>query len=205
MQNENKVYCKKEKTLIKKIAEDRDKKSFELLYKNYYQRIYQFIFRLTKKNEITEEVINDTFFVVWEKIKYFEHKSELSTWIHGIAYRIGLKALEKHKRNLRLIDKSDEVNLSDIIDINEESNPEIKAINNRSYRDLLEKIDNLSDSHQSVVTLCAQGYSYQEISCIINCPENTVKTRMFYAKKLLLKKITENNKNILMYGYIAIH
>jgi RNA polymerase sigma-70 factor (ECF subfamily) len=65
------------------------------LYGNYYQRLSRLLARMSVRREDIEEVINDTFWVIWTKAGEFRGASQLSTWIIGIAYRRALNALRR--------------------------------------------------------------------------------------------------------------
>src|SRR5580693_5020573 len=77
-----------------------DRRALEELYLGYHRRLARFLSRFTSRYENVEEIINDTFMVVWQHAKDFRHASQVSTWIIGIAYRTALKSLRQQK-NLR--------------------------------------------------------------------------------------------------------
>jgi RNA polymerase sigma-70 factor, ECF subfamily len=68
------------------------------LYLLYYHRLTRFVNRMTRRHELIYELINDTFFVVWEKAGKFRGDSRVSTWIMGIAYRRGLNLMRVEYR-----------------------------------------------------------------------------------------------------------
>ena len=70
-----------------------DRAAFKELYLLYHRRLARFLTRLTTRYDVAEEVINDTFWVVWQRAADFRGASQVSTWIMGIAYRRGLKTL----------------------------------------------------------------------------------------------------------------
>jgi RNA polymerase sigma-70 factor (ECF subfamily) len=103
----------------------------------------------------------------------------------GIAYRQAKKLLVKNSKH-RVVD-SDEEALATTVDAHPDADPELAAISD-SYSALLQKgMSGLQEHHRVVVELTAMGHSYGEISQIVGCPENTVKTRMFHAR-LQLKR-----------------
>src|SRR5580692_2771141 len=83
--------------LIARIAEG-DRRAFEELYNLYHRRMARFLTRLTRRYDIAEEVINDTFWVVWRNAKSFRGDSQPSTWILGIAYRKARSAFRAASR-----------------------------------------------------------------------------------------------------------
>ena len=84
-----------ERELLDRIARSKDQAAFRSLYGNYYQRLTRLLSRMSVRREDIEEVINDTFWVVWTKAGEFRGASQLSTWIIGIAYRRALNALRR--------------------------------------------------------------------------------------------------------------
>ena len=77
-----------------------DRRAFEELYVSYRHRVARFVLRLAPRHEIAEEVVDDTFWVVWRKAKQFRGDARVSTWIMGIAYRRALKMLRDARADL---------------------------------------------------------------------------------------------------------
>src|ERR1700683_3602392 len=75
-----------------------DRRAMEELYLGYHRRLARFLSRFTPRYENVEEIINDTFMVVWQRAKDFRHASQVSTWIIGIAYRTALKSLRQDRK-----------------------------------------------------------------------------------------------------------
>lgn len=166
--------------LLQRVA-TRDKQAFERLYARYYQPLSRYLSRLMRRPDMVEEAVNDTMFVVWEKAARFEGRSKVSTWITGIAYLKGIKALDRIKtrpeQNAESVNKAEEV-------------PEDNNLITRLGLDdwLTSGLELISPDQRSVVELTYySGYSYQEIADLMDCPVNTVKTRMFHARKRLAK------------------
>src|ERR1700723_4409654 len=76
-----------------------DRRALEELYLGYHRRLTRFLSRFTARYENVEEIINDTFMVVWQHAKDFRHASQVSTWIIGIAYRTALKSFRRQKNH----------------------------------------------------------------------------------------------------------
>lgn len=88
-----------ELALLSRIAA-RDSQAMHELYHLYHRRLARFLMRLTSRYDLAEEVINDTFWVVWQHAADFRGASQLSTWIFGIAYRRALKTLKRVRPDL---------------------------------------------------------------------------------------------------------
>src|ERR1041384_2134496 len=75
-----------------------DRDALRELYNVYYHPLLRFIYRVTGQLELAQEGINDVMMVVWRNSESFGHRSSVSTWIMGIAYRKALKLLERSRR-----------------------------------------------------------------------------------------------------------
>ena len=174
--------------LVALVAE-KDKKAFEQLYKRYYHRVFQFAFRMVKDRQVVEEVVDDTLFAVWKSAGNFQGRSAVSTWIFGIAYRRSLKALESGRRHQGV-----EANLERVhaeMDLHPDTDPAAAALSRDLHAQLKVGIDQLSDDHRAVMLLTIMGYNYTEIAAVVDCPANTVKTRMFHARRNLKGLLTD--------------
>src|ERR1700693_4186075 len=77
-----------------------NRQALEELYLSYHRRLARFLSRFTSRYENVEEIINDTFMVVWQSAKDFRHASQVSTWIIGISYRTALKSLRRQRNHI---------------------------------------------------------------------------------------------------------
>ena len=159
----------------------KDKVAFEKLYSRFYTPLTGYLGSLMRRAEMVEGVVNDTLLVVWEKAEQVQGRSKVSTWITGIAYLKGIKALDK----LRMMPEQQAQSLHDAEEIEETRN----LISRLGLQDWLASgLDQISVDQRSVVELTyISGYSYLEIADIMKCPVNTVKTRMFHARRRLAK------------------
>jgi RNA polymerase sigma-70 factor (ECF subfamily) len=152
-----------------------DRRALEELYLGYHRRLSRFLSRFTPRYENIEEIINDTFMVVWQSAKDFRNASQVSTWIIGIAYRTALKSLRRQKNHTaaRSLDDYPEQTVDPTSDT--EVNDWVKHGLNRlpvEQRLTLELAYNM-------------GHSLEEIAAITECPVGTVKARMFHAREKL--------------------
>jgi len=170
-----------------------DRTALHELYTHYYHPVLRFIYRVTRRLDLAQEGVNDTMMVVWRNSQSFNHRSSVSTWIMGIAYRKALKALAASKR------WSDRFAAIDFDAWIEHSGPAAEQSDDGDLRDLLEQsLRHLSPEHRAVVELTYfYGCSYEEIALIADCPVNTVKTRMFHARAKLKKLLPLLGKDSL--------
>jgi RNA polymerase sigma factor (sigma-70 family) len=162
--------------LIHRVAAH-DGMAFETLYRGYCPRLRRFIVRVTRRPQIVDEIVNDTMLVVWRKASSYNLASNVSTWIFGIAWRRALKALKR-------IDNPVEFDPDDCPA--ESAEPEGLFLEEEKRATIARALDALSHEHRTVLELCYfDGRSCAEIAGIMRCPVNTVKTRMFHARRRL--------------------
>lgn len=166
----------------------RDRVAFEALYRRYHRRLFGFVGRWVRDPNLIEEIVDDVLFTVWTSAEKFEERSKVSTWIFGIAYRRTMVATRE---------RPEERSLDNVA----EPSAEDAALGAVVLRDALTRaMGDLSADHRAVITLTYfEGCSYAEIAKILACPVNTVKTRMFFARKQLRRSLVRG------WGHPSIH
>src|SRR6202451_3999107 len=151
------------------------RQALEELYLSYHRRLARFLSRFTPRYENVEEIINDTFMVVWQSAKDFRYASQVSTWIIGIAYRTALKSFRRQKNHsaARSLD-----------DLPEQT---IDPTSDTEVQDWLKHGLTQLPMEQRLARELAyhMGQSLEEIAAITECPVGTVKARMFHAREKL--------------------
>lgn len=180
--------------LLTRIAA-KDRKAFEEFYYLYAEGFGKFLMKMLKQKDWVDEAVNDVMLAVWQQAERYEpERGRLSTWLFGIAHNKGLKILERNGRYREeaLADYSDEVDaeedspISFDSAISHASEPERVVMGWQLGDAMAWAFSKLSTDHLTVVELCfSEGYSYREIADIVGCPINTVKTRLFHARKHL--------------------
>ena len=171
-----------ERELLRRIsAGDRD--AFRDLYVRYHRRLARFLARLTHGRDDAEDIINDTLWIVWQRAGDFRNASRVSTWIMGIAYRRALKLITRaaiHARAMTLESSATEHATADGL--------EATLDRQRMQRALAQ----LPPEQRLVLEFTYYlDHSCEEIAEIMECPVNTVKTRMFYARRKLRTLLSE--------------
>jgi RNA polymerase sigma-70 factor (ECF subfamily) len=170
-----------DRELLRRSAEG-ERVAFEELYALYYRRLFGFALKITRRAELVEEIVNDVLLAVWREAARFDGRSRVSSWIFGIAWRQSLKALERDRR--RADREAEAVAYQEIADPS--PGPERMAAANESGGAVRRALTALSPEQRAVVELTFfEGLSYPEIATILACPVNTVKTRMFHARRRL--------------------
>ena len=152
--------------------------AFEALYRGYFPRLTRFLNGMTRSVQLIEEIVNDTMLVVWQKAGTFDGTCKLSTWIFAIAYRKARKAIKG-------LDEPVDVD-PDLFEGDAGFEPEHELELQRLRRAIGAALDDLPAAQRAVVHLTYHHeMGYADIAAIMDCPVNTVKTRMFHARRRL--------------------
>lgn len=171
--------------LLEKIAEG-DRKAFKALYIKYQPRLVKFCSRLLKNDiSIAADVTDEALIEVWRSAGSFSGRSQPSTWIHSIARFRMIAYLRKNKEVLLDNDLAS-LNLEDTA-----LSAEDKIFINDRNDQLIESLGKLSKKHREIIELVYfRELSIKDISAMLDISDNTVKTRMFYARKHLKTILT---------------
>ena len=151
----------------------------QVLYGRHHVRVYRFGLRLVRDEQAAEDLISEVFLDVWRQAGKFEGRSAVSTWLLAITRFKALSALRRRK----------DVELDDEAATRSRIRPTIRK--RRCRRRIPVKrcgkcLTGLSPDHREIVDLVYyHEKSVEEVAEIVGIPENTVKTRLFYARKKL--------------------
>lgn len=172
------ISASEEVSLLGRVAAE-DADAFERLYRLYRPRLQRFVRGVTKQPALVEEILDDTMLVVWRKAYTFNHSCKVSTWILAIAYRQALKALRRHGA-------PPEFETGELPEVAGMIGPEDELQQLELRRHLDAALATLSAEQRAVMELTYYfGYACREIAQIVGCPVDTVKTRMFHARRKL--------------------
>ncbi|MFZ1108283.1 MAG: sigma-70 family RNA polymerase sigma factor [Rhodomicrobium sp.] len=176
---------------LKQVANG-DKKGLETLYTRYSNRTFKFLLRLTTNRTAAEDLTHDVFLEVWKSAKRFEARSTVATWIFSIAR---YKAYDQGRRQKTLTEHD--------LPTPPEPTPESMAMQASSSDYMRACLSALSLEHREIIDLVYyHDMSVKEASEILDIPEATVKTRMFYARRKLKEMLlAEGDQNdVFSYG-----
>ncbi len=167
-----------DEALIGRIATG-DKVAMQVLFARHHVRVYRFVLRLVRDQTKAEDLISEVFLDVWRQAGKFEARSAVSTWLLAIARYKALSALRR-----RPDEELDDETAAAIEDPGDD--PET-ALEKKDKGEILRKcLTALSPEHREIIDLVYyHEKSVEEVAEIVGIPGNTVKTRMFYARKRL--------------------
>ncbi len=158
-----------------------DQQAFSQLYLRYQSKLVRYCARVLKDDVAqAADIVDEAMFDVWRSAGNFAGRSKPSTWIYSIA----------RNKLISWLRKTSEVTLEDesILDalIDPAATPAEELAMDDMQQQLLRLMDQLTDEHREVLKLTYfEDKSVKEAAELLGISENTVKTRMFYARKRL--------------------
>ena len=167
-----------DEVLIGRIANG-DRLAMQVLFARHHVRVFRFVVRLVRNESTAEDLISEVFLDVWRQADRFEGRSAVTTWLLSIARFKALSALRRRPE-----EELDEETAGAIEDPSDD--PEV-ALEKKDKGAIIRKcLTGLSAEHREIIDLVYyHEKSVEEVAEIVGIPENTVKTRMFYARKKL--------------------
>jgi RNA polymerase sigma-70 factor (ECF subfamily) len=162
--------------LIRSIAAG-DKRAMQILFARHNVRVFRFLARFVGDRSAAEDLVSEVFLDIWRQAGRFQDRSQVTTWLLAIARNKALSALQR-----RSTEELDEEAVAAVEDTDQ--NPEITIHTRQTSAILLSCLTQLSPPHREVIDLVYyHEKSTDEAAEITGVPQNTVKTRMFYARK----------------------
>ena len=181
-----------DQVLIKEIL-DGKKSSFEELMKKYNRKIYNFVYRMVRDEEIAVELTQDFFIKIYNVFSKYNFKYKFSTWAYRICYNLVIDYLRKNRVYIDSLDNniSHKQMLESRNYVFENGFTQLEKEELREY--LWEIVDSISIKYRELILLrYLQGLKYDEIAEITELPVGTVKNRIFKAKEILRMEIEKN-------------
>jgi RNA polymerase sigma-70 factor (ECF subfamily) len=173
-----------DEALLQSIAAG-DQRALKVLFARHNVRLFRFLMRFLACEETAEELLNEVFIEVWRNAGQFGARSRVSTWLLAIGRYKALSALRRRSNH--------EVN-DEVVEFMEDpsDDPEVTLQKSERSEILRDCLKQLSAAHREIIDLIYyHGRTIDDVADIISIPANTVKTRMFYARKRIGELLAE--------------
>ncbi len=156
------------------------------LYQKYVPMLRGVTYRYLSQPDVINDLVHDAIFVIFSKIKQFSGSGSFEGWMKRIMINTILTYFKKQKQ-LQPFDETFMSNKEE--DQNE--NFFVGMSEKISQQEVLDAINNLSIGYKLVFNMYVfDNYSHKEIAKILNISQNTSKTQLMRARKLLRKQLT---------------
>lgn len=165
--------------------------TFEDIYRNYFSRVYTFIFRMCGNEDVAEELTQETFYQAFRSFYKFRGDSELFTWLASIAKFTFFTYLRKNKRETDLLNTDP---WNSMLTDDGENDPERIVQKEEMSVAVRRLLDKLPSKYRDVVVLRIYAeLPFSEIAEALKISESSAKVLFFRAKKLLLEEMKHEN------------
>lgn len=166
-------------------AQRGDQQAFYELYQRHHKRVYSLCWRMLADKDSAEDVCQEVFVQLWQKIGNFRGDSKFATWLHSVATNIVLGHLRKQKNWLQRVFSVEERRV-------EESHSPMSDHAELSILD--QKIQALPERARVVFVLFAiEGYRHEEIASMMKMAVGSSKAQFHRAKTLLKAALSEQS------------
>src|SRR5262249_2962658 len=167
-----------DEALVAAIAKG-NQRAMRTLYNRHRVRVFRFALRIVSDAGYAEDIVSEAFIEVWRQADRFEGRSSVSTWIMSIARFKALSVLRRRQET-----EFDEKLAETVAD--QSFTPENAVLETDRRAQIRACLTQLSPDHREIIDLVYyHDKTIEEVAEIIRVPKNTVKTRMFYARKRL--------------------
>ena len=176
-----------------------DRHAFKWLIKSHERLVYGLVWRIVRNQQDTEDICQDVFLKVYEKLDTFHQESKLSTWIARIAYNQALSKLRKRDPLYKSCDIEEEV-FRDCLTVGHFT--PVQALEATELKSMIQAaIEQLPTHYRYIIELFhMQEMSYSEVVEITGMPEGTVKNYLFRARNLLKEIVRTNQELVSQYS-----
>jgi RNA polymerase sigma-70 factor (ECF subfamily) len=170
--------------LLRRIAEG-DGAAMRSLFTHYRLYVYRFLLRLLNNAALAEDLTSEVFLEVWRQCGQFEGRSTVATWVLAIARNKALASIRRQRRSP--FDDAEVEAIEDPAD-----SPEMAVQKIDRSRLLRQVLADLPVKHREIIDLVYyHEKSVHEVATILGIPNDTAKTRLFYARKHIAKLLKE--------------
>jgi RNA polymerase sigma-70 factor (ECF subfamily) len=179
-----------DQALIELIAKG-DQGALRALFTRHYSRIHRFALRFVKNQDDAETVVNDTFLIAWQQAHQFEGRSQVATWLLGIARFRALGTLKPQRPRFEDVESYSE----SLVDPEERVDERMRREDSNRY--LRQCLSSLPREQAQLIELhYFGGVSLKDAVAVTGVPINTIKTRMFLARRKLARLMSEEEDQI---------
>lgn len=176
-----------------------DTTAYRGLVEKYQTRVYQMVYGMVRNREDARDITQDAFVKAYDNLHRFRLESSFYTWIYRIAMNLAIDFLRKRQRR-GTSEFDEDIAQRDgdggISDVHNQEGPARSLERKRLYARIMDAMEELPEDQRQVILLRElEGLSYKEIAEVMEIPEGTVMSRLYYARKKLQKLLSDERKS----------
>lgn len=177
-------------------AREGDTAAFDELVRRYQRRIYALAYNMTSNHQDADDIVQETFSKAYRSLRRFHGRSSFYTWLYAIASNLALNLLRRRKRRpTSSLDQLDEESFSTdpaFVDASLAADTPRQVRMHEIQEKLNEALQKLSEEHRAIVVMHdIEGVPHADIARILGISQGTVRSRLFYARRLLQSMLAD--------------
>lgn len=187
-----------DKELIDLYIKSSDECAFEEIFNRYIDKIYSLAFRITRNNHLTEDIVQEIFIILSQKLDTFRGDSSFSTWLYRISTNAALMRLRSEKKHIAQVSVDDNLPYDESGSIRPRfiakdwaNVPDVFFFKKEAIEVLEKTLNELPETYKLVIHLKdVEGFSYIEIADILEISVQAVKSRIHRARLMLRDELS---------------
>lgn len=172
-----------------------DATAYRGLVEKYQGRVYSLVYGMVRNREDARDITQEVFVKAYDSLESFRLESSFYTWIYRIAMNRAIDFVRKRKRKESAGFEEGIATRDgdgDIADVHHTESPSRLLERKRLYARIMDAVEKLpEDQRQAILLRELEGLSYKEIAEVMEIPEGTVMSRLYYARKKLQKLLAD--------------
>lgn len=165
-----------------------DRHAFRQLVERYQQRAYHVAQRVLGSDSDAEDVVQESFVKAYLSIGSFKGDSAFYSWLYRIVYNMAIDERRRRARKGGAPEDLDNLSQTQALELSVSETPEVLASTRQELRQLNKALNQLSAEHREVLIMReVDGLAYEEIASTLGVNRGTVMSRLFYARRNLLR------------------
>ena len=185
--------------LVKLFVDGMDEDAFNELVNRYSDKVYRLAYRITNNPNDAEEVLQEVFLILVEKLSTFRKESRFSTWLYRVASNASfmyLRNLRRNRERERRLDEYKPYNDYGVLEGGEESDwsgkPETLLLSTEGMELIEKAISELPEDYRVVFHLKdVEGLTSKDIARALGLSLPAVKSRVLRSRLFLRDKLSE--------------
>lgn len=185
-------WCSLDDDILIKAHLKGDPKAFEVLFKKYREQVARLVYSIVKHEALVQDIVQEVFLLVFRHLSKFRQHAAFKTWIYRITVNESLRQMERARRWQPLPDGDAERSKipSTLIVFENGESPERVLIDGEQKALVHDALNSIRPHHRTILVLYyLEDLSVQEIAEVLEIPEGSVKSRLFYARDGLRKAL----------------
>lgn len=176
-----------------------DPEAYRVLVERYERRIYHVIYGMVRSPEDAKDLAQDAFVKAFQNLHRFRLEAKFYTWLCRIAMNVAIDHLRKmkHRNHAEFDDARGGSDGAQVVRLHSaKDDPSENVARARMYKTIMDAVETLPDDQKQVLILREiEDMPYKEIAEVLDIPEGTVMSRLYYARRRLQEQLAEYRPN----------